>query len=223
MKYKLTKNTKKHWSTTLYQIEAIKDFGRVGKWSLWWWIEKESNLSQDWDAWVSWNARVFWDACVYWDAWVFWNASVSLNACVYWDARVSLNACVHWNARVSWNACVSWSACVYWNACVSWNAWVSLNAMVSWRARVFWNACVSWNARVCGNYNYTKWKFIWWDDSCKIFRIEHKMWSDDWWKAQYVLWDFEITPKEEEIEETDVIMIRDWKKYKVQILEEIEE
>jgi hypothetical protein len=49
------------------------------------------------------------------------------------------------------------------------------------------------------------------------------MWSDDWWDAQYVLWDFEITPKEEEIKETDVIMIKDGKKYKVQILEEIEE
>ena len=205
MKYKLTKNTKKHWSTTLYQIEAIKDFGRVGKWSLWWWIEKESNLSQDWNAWVSWNAWVYWDASVSWNACVSWSASVS------WSAMVSLNAWVYWNARVSLNACV------HWRARVSWNAWVY------WDASVSWNACVSWDARVCGNYNYTKWKFIWWDDSCKIFRIEHKMWSDDWWKAQYVLWDFEITPKEEEIEETDVIMIRDWKKYKVQILEEIEE
>jgi len=205
MKYKLTKNTKKHWSITLYQIEATKDFGRVGKWSLWWWIEKESNLSQDWNAWVSWNAWVYWDASVSWNACVSWSASVS------WSAMVSLNAWVYWNARVSLNACV------HWRARVSWNAWVY------WDASVSWNACVSWDARVCGNYNYTKWKFIWWDDSCKIFRIEHKMWSDDWWKAQYVLWDFEITPKEEEIEETDVIMIRDWKKYKVQILEEIEE
>jgi len=44
--------------------------------------------------------------------------------------------------------------------------------------------------------NYTKWIFIWWDDSWKITDITDKTWSD-YRKNQYVLWDYEITPQEE--------------------------
>ena len=161
MKYKLTNNTKKILDTTFYQIEALKDFWYVKKWDLGWWLEKEENLSQDWNAWVFWDARVYWNAEVYWNAWVYWNAEVYWNAWVYWDARV------FWDAEVYWNARVYWDAEVYWNA------------------RVFWK------------YNYIKWWFIWWDDTGKITNITNKMWTD-YWKAQYVLWDYEITPQEEE-------------------------
>jgi hypothetical protein len=107
-----------------------------------------------------------------------------------------------------WNVC-EWA--LWWyvekeeNLCVSWDAWVS------------WNAWVSWE------YKYTKWHFIWWDDSEKITRIEDKMWTD-YWKAQYVLWDYKIEPIEEGKEENkseNEIMIKDGKKYKVQILEEM--
>ena len=97
MKFKLTKTTKEPFWTTLYQIKALKDFWNVSKWDLWWWIEKESNLSQE-D-----NSRVSWDALVYWDALVSWNARVSWDARVYWDARVSWNAVVSWEIKLqSW-------------------------------------------------------------------------------------------------------------------------
>jgi len=68
MKFKLTKNTKEVYGTTLYQIEAVSSFGDVKKGDLGGWIEKEENLSQEdiaWvsgDAWVSGNAQVSGDA-----------------------------------------------------------------------------------------------------------------------------------------------------------------
>ena len=58
-KYKLTKETKQSGSTTLYQIEAITSFGNVKKGEKGGWIEKEANLSQLGNAWVSGDARVF--------------------------------------------------------------------------------------------------------------------------------------------------------------------
>jgi len=77
MKYKLTKNTKQIGETTLYQIQALKDFNDVKKGDLGGWIEKESNLSQYENCWVYENAcvfeeaRVFEEACVYGEARVF--------------------------------------------------------------------------------------------------------------------------------------------------------
>ena len=79
MKYKLTKTTKKYGSLTLYQIEAVKDFGNVEKGEKGGYVERENNLSQDGNAWVSGNARVY------------GNAEVSDNAWVYGDAEVSGN------------------------------------------------------------------------------------------------------------------------------------
>ena len=77
-KYKLTSNTKVILWTTLYQIEALISFGNVSKWDLGWWIEKETNLDQYWDARVYWNARVYWDARVSWNARVYWKLKLSL-------------------------------------------------------------------------------------------------------------------------------------------------
>ena len=73
-KYKLTKTKKEVFGTTLYQIEALKDFGDVKKGDKGGWIEKEENLSQEGNSWV------FGDACV------FDNAQVSENACVSGNA-----------------------------------------------------------------------------------------------------------------------------------------
>ena len=64
MKYKLTENKKKIGLKTLYQIQALKSFSNVKKGDLGGWIEKESNLSQDGNAWVYGNAWVCGDARV---------------------------------------------------------------------------------------------------------------------------------------------------------------
>ena len=77
MKFELTKESKKtEFGVTLYRIKALKDFLDVKKGNLGGWVEKESNLSQDGDAWV------------YGDAWVSGNARVSGDARVYGNARI---------------------------------------------------------------------------------------------------------------------------------------
>ena len=87
-KYKLT-SVKKEWcGITLFQIEALISFGDISKGDKGGFIEKESNLSQDGNAWVYGNAQVSGDA------WVSGNAQVSGNAWVYGNAQVSGNAWV---------------------------------------------------------------------------------------------------------------------------------
>lgn len=73
-KYKLTDETKEVYGTTLHRIAALKDFAGVKNGSKGGWIEKESNLSQNGNAWVYGNARVCGDAAVYGDATVCNNA-----------------------------------------------------------------------------------------------------------------------------------------------------
>jgi hypothetical protein len=93
-KYELTSESKNVHGRTLYRIRALKDFGNVKQGDLGGWIEKESNLSQDGDCWVSDNARVsgkarvYGNAEVYGSAWVYGNARVYGNAEVYGNARV---------------------------------------------------------------------------------------------------------------------------------------
>ena len=87
-KYELTDETKEIGGITLHRIRALRDIPRydVKSGDLGGWIEAESNLSQDGDAWVG------GDAWVYGDAWVSGNAWVSDDARVYGNAEVSGNA-----------------------------------------------------------------------------------------------------------------------------------
>ena len=106
-KYELTNETKTLADgTILHRIRALRDISRYGvkAGDLGGLIEKENNLSQDGNAWVSdnacvsddatvyGNAQVFGDARVYGDAWVYGNATVSGNARVSGDAKVSANS-----------------------------------------------------------------------------------------------------------------------------------
>ena len=155
MKYTLVNKQ----SNGLWQIQALRDIPRhcVKAGDVGGYIEKESNLSQYGDAWVSGNAcvsgdaRVSGSACVSDNALVSGNAWVCGNARVYGNARVSGSACVSDNARVSGNACVSDNALVSGNAWVYGNAWVSSSARVSGSARVYGRARVSGNAWVSGD------------------------------------------------------------------------
>ena len=135
----------------LFRIKALVEFGDVKAGELGGYVEKEENVSQDGNAWVSGDARVYgnaWvhgNAKVYDDAWVSDNAKVFDNAEVYGNARVSGDARVYGNARVSGDARV------YGDAWACGNAWVRGNARVSGDARVYGDAWVSGNARVSGN------------------------------------------------------------------------
>ena len=79
----------------LFRIKALIDFGDVKAGELGGYVEKEGNVSQDDNAWVSGDAEVF------------GNAKVSGRALVFGDAKVSGRALVFGNARVSGDAWVS--------------------------------------------------------------------------------------------------------------------
>ena len=99
-----------------FQIKALISFGNVLVGELGGYIEKEENLSQYGNAWVSGDAWVSDNALVSDNAWVYDDTLVSGDALVYGNAHVSDNAWVRGNARVSDNALVSGNARVYGDA-----------------------------------------------------------------------------------------------------------
>ena len=81
-KYELIESDKQG----LYRVRALRDFRDVKTGDVGGYVESESNLSQDGNAWVSGDARVYDDALVSGDARVYGDAWV------YGDARVSGDA-----------------------------------------------------------------------------------------------------------------------------------
>ena len=150
-KYKLTNETKEHYGITLHRIEALKDFGNIKNGDLGGWVEKEENLSQVGNCWVSDDAKVYDDAQVFDGALVFENAEVYGNARVFGNARVYDLAMVFGNARVCGNAWIFGDVKVFGNTRVFDNTRVFNNARVSGDSLVFGYSKVSCNASVCGN------------------------------------------------------------------------
>ena len=136
------------FGTKLFRIRALVEFGDVEAGELGGYVEKESNLGHDDNAWVYGDARVYDNALVYDNARVYGDAQVSGDARVYDNARVYGDAQVSGDARVYDNALVCGNARVYDNARVYGDAWVYGNA------RVCGDALVCGDARVCGNGDY---------------------------------------------------------------------
>ena len=76
-KFELTSNKIVVNDRTLYQIKAMISFDGVKEGDLGGYVEKESNLSQSGNSWVTRNARVHGDARVCGDAKVYGNAVVA--------------------------------------------------------------------------------------------------------------------------------------------------
>ena len=88
-KYELLQDQTIEWrGRTLYRICALQDFGSVHAGDVGGYIECEHNLSQNGNAWVYDNARV------YGNAWVCGDTLGCGNAWVCGDARVYGNALV---------------------------------------------------------------------------------------------------------------------------------
>ena len=66
----------------MFRIKALQDFGNIKKGDLGGLIEKEINLSQEGDCWVSRNAKVFGNAVLHGNAKVFGTAEVFGNAII---------------------------------------------------------------------------------------------------------------------------------------------
>ena len=154
-KYKLTEETKQHGETTLYRIQALRDIPSMGvkAGDLGGWVAGEHNLSQEGDAWVYKNAKVYRNAKVCDDAVVYENAQVYGYAVVYGNAKVYENAVVYGYAKVCDDAVVYGNAqvcdaVVYGDAKVCGNAVVYGDAKVCDDAWVYKNAKVYRNAKV---------------------------------------------------------------------------
>ena len=87
----------------LFRIKALVEFGNVKEGDLGGFVEKESNIDDDGNAWVSGNAQVFGNAKISGNAQVYGNAKVFGNAWVYGNAWISGNAQVYGNACVAKN------------------------------------------------------------------------------------------------------------------------
>ena len=172
-KYELTDETKNFCGITLHRIRALRDIPSAGVKSgdLGGWIEKESNLCQNGDAWVYDDAEVCGNALVYGDAEVYDNARVYGDARVYGYAKVYGNARVYGDARVFGDAEVCGDARVYGYA------WVFGDAEVYGYARVCGDAEVCGNALVYGNADYMTFKNSWSSGRWFTYTRSNKMWK----------------------------------------------
>ena len=163
-KFELTEETIKYDGHTLYRIIALKDFDGACKGDLGGYVEKESNLSQFGECWISGYAKVYDDAtvkgCAYVSDYVevHGNAIIRDNSKVYgyadvyghsWigdKSEIFGNAAVHGEAFVDGYAKVCGKCCVYGNSLVYGNAQIHGNALVCGDAKVYENAEVYGNA-----------------------------------------------------------------------------
>jgi predicted acyltransferase (DUF342 family) len=102
MKYKFTEESIKVDGVTLFRIEALRNipFHGVKAGDKGGFIEKESNLSQKGNAWVSGDARVYEDAQVRGYAHVYENASVFGGARIGGIALIYGNAMIYGRAKL---------------------------------------------------------------------------------------------------------------------------
>lgn len=112
-KYELTNEIKNlENGLVLYRIRALKDFANVKAGDLGGFIQKESNLAQEGNAWVYENACVYGNARVCEYAKVCGNAKVHEYACVCNYARVYRNAEVYGFTELVGDVCVTGDALI---------------------------------------------------------------------------------------------------------------
>lgn len=180
-KYKLTDECIKLNDRKLYRIEAIRNFGYVTKGQKGGFIESESNLSHDGNAWVFGDAKVFGNAHVCGNAWVSDNAKVSGDAWVSSNAKVFGNACVFCNVYVIDNAKVFGNAWVYGNARIYGNAKVYGDAVVYGDSKVYGDSNVSGDSKVFGCAYISGNAYVCEDDDYIVFK--------NWWSSRrYFTW-----------------------------------
>ena len=180
-KYILTEKPKNYLGYTLYQIQAIKDFGDVKKGDLGGWIRSEDNLSQKHSCWV------YDDAVVYEDARVFGDAKVRGNADIHGTAKVGDHAEVYDCAMVTMDAMVIDYAKVYGNALIYDRAWIFEHAKVFGKAQVFSGAQVSGKAKVFGEVSILGNAYIVGDAIIKC-NLDYMVFQNNWTYGNYFTW-----------------------------------
>lgn len=164
-KYKLTEESINYLGTTLYRIEALKDFGDVKKGDKGGYVESENNLSQKGNCWIYNNAKV------YDNAKVWGKVKVSGNAKVFGDALVMGRAKVYGNIQVCGNAKVWGRTKVYGNV------QVYGDAKIGHKAKVYGNAKVCGNAEVKKKSDYIVFKNWWSSGRYFTWTRSNNMWA----------------------------------------------
>ena len=142
---------------TLYRIRALKDFANVKAGDIGGFIESESNLSQEGDAWIYDNARIFGNARISGNARIWGNVRIYGDAKIYRDAEIYGDAWIHdnvvirGNARIFGDAVIRGNARIYDNARIYGDAEIFGDAMISGNAEIYGNALIYGNARIWGN------------------------------------------------------------------------
>ena len=170
-KYKLTEESINYCNKTLYRIEALKNFGNVKKGDKGGYVEKEDNLSQEGDCWISDNAKVFDSAVVSGNAKVYDNAKVCGNTKVFGDAYVYGNALVYNNAVIYGKAEVFSDAVVYDKVRVFDDAYVCGKVIVCG------NAQVCGDAKIKNNSDYIVFKNWWSSGRHFTWTRNNNMWK----------------------------------------------
>ena len=140
-KFILTDETIEMFGVTLHRIKAVRSFGNVKEGDLGGFVEKEENVSENFEAWVCGDAKVWGNAEVSGNAEVWGNAEVSGNAKVCGNAEVWGNAEVSGNAKVWGNAKVCGNAEVWGNAdYIVFKNWWSSGRYFTWtRSNNMWS------------------------------------------------------------------------------------
>ena len=176
-KYRLTDETIDICGTTLYRIEALRDFGSIKAGDKGGFVQSYHNLSQEGDCWIHGEAKVFGNAKVYENAKVFGSAKVYGSASVKGNAFVFGSAKVYDWAKVYGKAQVFGDAKVYGNAFVHGDAGVYDKAEVFGVASVYGNAFVKGDAIIKTGRDYIVFKNWWSSDRYFTWTRSNNMWN----------------------------------------------
>jgi carbonic anhydrase/acetyltransferase-like protein (isoleucine patch superfamily) len=154
MKYGFTGDTMEHCGYILQRIICLESIAySVIKDQLGGWIEKESNLSQDGNAWVADEAKVYGNAQIQGNATVKNHAMVWENAIVFGNASVYDDAHVRDDARIYGDAQIFGDARIIESAEVYGDAYVSGHVLVEEQARIYGSARLREYVKIGGAAN----------------------------------------------------------------------
>lgn len=149
-KYKLTNETIKLGSRTLYRIEALKDFGDIRKGDKGGFVESEDNLSHEGNSWIYNEAKVYDRAKVLNNAIVRDCAIVKDCAEILHNTLVTDRAYIHGNAKIYNSSVILDYACVSGNAIITGSSVIKNNTYIYGEAKIE-KSYISGYTQICGN------------------------------------------------------------------------
>ena len=176
-KYKLTDKSIIYNGHTLYEIEAITDFGYIMAGTKGGYIESENNLSHCGYCWIADNAKVYDNAIIRGNAFVCDNAKVYGNAAIHGNVRIFGDSIIYEDASIHGNAKIYGNARVFGCTFVYNNATIYDNAQVYGCAIVKGHAEICKDAIVCKKEDYIIFKNWWSSGRFFTWTRSNNMWK----------------------------------------------